>query len=198
MCCLGEYFFIQMTYWYITENKKGDLHSSDEICLKCNVICVTSFKGGLCCVLEAVPLPSTSYRTQCWLTSPQPHWTRASIRKIQRCSTLGTHHNFFFHSAVLTTGVDKINHPKSPNPEMPSDFSCCQSSEWLPPLAPRPCQQVHLLVPSASGPVGKRDLSCRRETDSRLYSVAYVTPQYSIEKPPSTCFVFALYVCVYV
>lgn len=70
---------------------------------------------------------------------------------------LGTYHNFFSHSTVLTTGVDKINHPKSHNTEMPSDFSCWLLSEWLP-HPPRLCHQVHLPVPSTSGPVEKSDL----------------------------------------
>lgn len=45
---------------------------------------------------------------------------------------LGTHHNLFSYSAMLTTEVDKIKHPKSHNPEIPGDFSCYLSSEWPP------------------------------------------------------------------
>lgn len=134
------------------------------MCFKCDVICTTPFKGGVCWILEAVPLRNTSYRTRCWLPSPQPCWTRTSVRKRQRTATLmmslcrqclcwhllglsrACHpllplepsfscnkHTFFSHSAMLTTEVDKINHPKSRNLEMPSDFSCCLSSEWPPP-----------------------------------------------------------------
>lgn len=42
---------------------------------------------------------------------------------------LGTNHSFFSYSAMLTTKVGKINHPKSCKPEMPGDFSCYLSSK---------------------------------------------------------------------
>lgn len=69
---------------------------------------------------------------------------------------LGTNHSFFSCSAMLTTEVGKINHPKSRYPEMPGDFhaTCPLNGHQH----PRMCQQVHLPVISASGPVGKRDL----------------------------------------
>lgn len=63
---------------------------------------------------------------------------------------LGTHHNLFSYSAMLTTEVDKIKHPKSHNPEMPGDFSCYLSSEWppAPQNVPTSSSATHFFPPS--------------------------------------------------
>ena len=68
--------------------RKGSVCPGDEMCFTCDVTCPAPFKGGLCWILEAMPLLSALYRTWCWLPSPQLCWARTSVMKRQQIATL--------------------------------------------------------------------------------------------------------------